>query len=190
MKRIRFGVFLAVLLPVCTGLLAAPPPAAGQELPQDISRAFSAAGVQMLKQKPPLSDFTLPLLSGGTQSLDSLRGKVVFLNFWATWCPPCRAEMPAMEKLYQKFKNDGLAFFTVNIQEDKKDVEAFMKEFGLSFPVALDFKGEAAAMYGVRGIPTTYIIDRDGRIIAAAVGGREWDSAEMLRAFTLLMRND
>jgi peroxiredoxin len=95
--------------------------------------------------------------------------------------------MPDMEKLYQRFKNEGLEFLTVNIQENKRDVEAFMKEYKLSFPTALDSKGEVATAYGIRGIPTTYIISKDGRIIAAAVGGREWYSEEMINAFRALL---
>ncbi|MDR3200710.1 MAG: TlpA family protein disulfide reductase [Spirochaetales bacterium] len=189
MKNLRF-CFSAFLLLVCAGIMAAPPSVEAQAIPQDTSQAFSAAGVQILKERIPVTDFTLPLLNGQSQNLSGLRGKVVFLNFWATWCPPCREEMPAMEKLYQRFKNSGLEFLTVNIQEEKNDVETFMKIFGLSFPVVLDSRGEAATLYGIRGIPTTYIIDRSGIIIAAAVGGRQWDSEQMIRAFTSLLRND
>jgi thiol-disulfide isomerase/thioredoxin len=190
MKKALYAVIFAA-----AGMLIPPPqtavglPPEGKVVSPDIAAAFSRAGIQVLKEKVPLLDFRLPLLSGETQSLGGLAGKVVFLNFWATWCPPCREEMPSMEKLYRRFRNEGLEFLAVDIQESKKDVEAFMKEHSLSFPVALDSSGEAAVMYGVRGIPTTYIIDRDGAIIASAVGGRQWDSPEMLHAFGLLLNN-
>jgi thiol-disulfide isomerase/thioredoxin len=181
---VRFPLLIAAAL-----LLALPRMAAAQDAAADVAGAFSRAGMPLLKEKAPNADFTLPLLDGTRQTLSGLKGSVVFLNFWATWCPPCREEMPAMEKLYQRFKSEGLEFLTVNIQEDKKTVEAFMKQMGLSFPVALDSGGDAAALYGIRGIPTTYILGRDGAIIAAAVGGREWDSQAMMDAFGLLLRH-
>jgi thiol-disulfide isomerase/thioredoxin len=190
MKKTLCAVFFAA-----TVLLASSPqkaqglPPGGTAVSPDIAAAFSRAGVQVLKERVPLFDFSLPLLSGKTQSLSGLNGKVVFLNFWATWCPPCRQEMPSMEKLYQRFRNEGLEFLAVDIQENKKEVEAFMKKYSLNFPVALDSSAEAAVMYGVRGIPATYIIDRDGAIIAAVVGGRQWDSPEMVNAFGLLLNN-
>jgi thiol-disulfide isomerase/thioredoxin len=175
---------MAILFAAFTELFAAPP---GGAIPQEAAQAFKKAQIEVLAAGFPISDFSLPLLNGETRTLSGLKGKIVFLNFWATWCPPCRAEMPDMEKLYQKFKNEGLEFLTVNIQEHKRDVEAFMKDFGLSFPVALDSRGDVATKYGIRGIPTTYIIDRDGRIIAAAVGGRDWFSEDMINAFRILL---
>jgi thiol-disulfide isomerase/thioredoxin len=157
-------------------------------IPQDLTQAFSRAGLQVLDERVPITDFSLSLLNGKPQTLSGLKGRAIFLNFWATWCPPCREEMPSMEVLYRRFKDKGLEFLAVNIQEDKKDVAAFMREFGLTFPVILDSTGEVSAIYGIRGIPTTYIIDREGGIIAAAVGGRPWDSADMISAFDLLLR--
>jgi thiol-disulfide isomerase/thioredoxin len=176
---------MILLAAVSMGLFAAPPES--PDIPGETAQAFAKAQIQVLEKSFPISDFSLPLLNGETQRLSGLKGKVVFLNFWATWCPPCRSEMPDMEKLYQRFKNEGLEFLTVNIQENKRDVEAFMKEYKLSFPVALDSQGEVATAYGIRGIPTTYIISKDGRIIAAAVGGREWYSEEMINAFRALL---
>ncbi|MDR1625485.1 MAG: TlpA family protein disulfide reductase [Spirochaetia bacterium] len=186
MKKMRcLAAILCVAVPAA--LFAAPPE--GQAVPPEISRAFAKAQVQVLDTSFPISDFSLPLLGGKTQTLSALKGKIVFLNFWATWCPPCRAEMPDMEKLYQRFKNEGLEFLTVNIREDEEAVKTFMNEFKLTFPVVLDYNGDAATKYGIRGIPTTYIIGRDGRIIAAAVGGRQWYSQEMLNAFRALLAN-
>ena len=155
----------------------------------EIETAFSRAGMPLLKTKAPTIDFSLPLSEGTQQKLSGLQGKVVFLNFWATWCPPCRAEMPAMEKLFRRFKDEGLEFLAVNIQENKRTVEDFMKQMALSFPVVFDSRGEVAQLYSVRGIPTTYIIDRSGAIIAMVVGGREWDSQAMMDAFSLLLRH-
>jgi thiol-disulfide isomerase/thioredoxin len=184
MKKIRrFAIILFIV--VSAGLFAAPPEA--RHIPRETVQALTKAQIQVLDISFPISDFSLPLLNGKTQTLSGLKGKVVFLNFWATWCPPCREEMPDMEKLYQRFKNEDLEFLTVNIQEGKAEVESFMKDFKLSFPVALDSNGDVATKYGIRGIPTTYIIGRDGRIIAAAVGGRQWYSEEMINAFRILL---
>ncbi|MDR1315875.1 MAG: TlpA family protein disulfide reductase [Spirochaetales bacterium] len=188
MKKIRIPCLITILFTgLVTGLFAAPPET--QTLPPEVARAFAKAQIQVLDTSFPISDFSLPLLDGKMQSLSSLKGKVVFLNFWATWCPPCRNEMPDMEKLYNRFKNEGLEFLTVNIQENKREIESFMKEFKLTFPVVIDFSGEVAGQYGIRGIPTTYIIGRDGRIIAAAIGGRQWYSAEIIEAFRILLAN-
>jgi thiol-disulfide isomerase/thioredoxin len=187
MKKPLYAIAFAVVI----YFAAAPETLTAQNaaVSPELAAAFARAEIQTLKQKVPIEDFSLPLVSGKTQSLAALAGKVVFLNFWATWCPPCREEMPSMEKLYQRFKSEGLEFFAVDIQEGKKEVEAFIKERGFTFPVALDAEGSAAATYGIRSIPTTFIIDKSGNIIAAAIGGRKWDSAEMIAAFGLLLRD-
>jgi thiol-disulfide isomerase/thioredoxin len=158
-------------------------------IPGPVREAFSRARIPLLKNRALAEDFSLPLLNGGARSLDELKGKVVFLNFWATWCPPCRAEMPSMETLYRRLGEKGLEFLAVDIQEKQKPVEAFIKERGLTFPVALDESGWISGIYGIRSIPSTFIIDRDGSIIAVAVGGRKWDSPEVIAAFEALLNN-
>ncbi|MDR2588878.1 MAG: TlpA family protein disulfide reductase [Spirochaetales bacterium] len=145
----------------------------------------------MVLAKPvSAKDFSLPLLGGGNRSLSSLKGKIVLLNFWATWCPPCREEMPSMETLYNKFKNEGLEFLTVTVdsKDAEEEVKAFMRSLRLSFPVALDPPGKVFALYNVRSIPTTYIVDRNGNIVAGAVGSRNWNSGEVSTAFEALLR--
>lgn len=115
---------------------------------------------------------------GNTIRLEDFRGKVVFLNFWATWCIPCRLEMPAMERLYREFKGRGFVVLAVNVQEGPRAVRAFVRELKLTFPVVLDPKGEAAIAYAVRGLPATYLIDRNQIIVGRAIGAREWDSKD------------
>jgi thiol-disulfide isomerase/thioredoxin len=154
---------------------------------ESVAEDLRKAGIGVVKEPVPIADFTLPKLGGGTISLSGLKGKVVFLNFWATWCPPCRAEMPSMEKLYGLYKSDGLEILAVNLQEDEKIVRDFMKKNGLSFPVALDGSGKTGGTYGVRGIPTTFIVDRESRIIGSVVGGKEWDTPEVLQAFKTVL---
>lgn len=144
-------------------------------------------GLQPLKEGTEIVDFELQDLSGATRRLSDFRGKVVFLNFWATWCGPCRFEMPSMEKLYRRLKDEGLEILAVNLQEDRSSVEQFVDEYGLSFPVLLDTTGRIGATYGARSIPTTYIVDREGFVIAGTIGTREWDTEEYIRFFEKLL---
>jgi peroxiredoxin len=123
-------------------------------------------------------EFTLPTPDGKKVSLAQLRGQVVFVNFWATWCPPCRVEMPSMERLHQQFKGRGLAMLAIDIGESPKQVARFMKEFRLSFPALVDADSTVASRYGVQGSPVTVLIDRNGRVVGRAVGPRDWASPE------------
>ena len=116
-------------------------------------------------------------------SLSDFKGKIVFLNFWTTWCPTCRIEMPSMEKLHQRFKNKDFAMVTINLQESASQVKAFFKEFKLTFTALLDSTGEVGASFGIRAIPTTYILDKTGRIIGQVSGPREWDSKKSFALF-------
>jgi thiol-disulfide isomerase/thioredoxin len=146
-------------------------------------------GLQPLKEGTEIVDFELQDLSGVSRRLSDFRGKVVFLNFWATWCGPCRFEMPSMEKLYKRLKDEGLEIVAVNLQEDRSSVEQFVDEYGLSFPVLLDTTGRIGATYGARSIPTTYIVDREGLVIAGTIGTREWDTEDYVRFFEKLLAN-
>ncbi len=125
--------------------------------------------------KPP--EFNGATADGRTVSLASLRGKVVLLNFWATWCQECRPEMPLFERLHREFTAQGLSVIGINAREDTAAIQSYAKELGLTFPLVLDPKGEINAAYGVIGLPTTFLIARDGRAVALAVGPREWGSA-------------
>jgi len=120
-------------------------------------------------------DFTLPALSGGTIRLTDFRGKVVLLNFWATWCVPCRMEMPALEALSQRDKEAGLVVLAINLDTlSTAGVEAFVKEVMVTFPVALDPSWSIARAYRVLGLPTTFLIDRAGNVVVREVGERDW----------------
>ena len=148
---------------------------------------FRQLGLQPPRERLEIVDFELQDLSGETRRLSDFKGKVVFLNFWATWCGPCRFEMPSMETLYRRFKGSGLEIVAVNLQEDRGSVQRFVDEQGLSFHVLLDTTGRIGATYGARSIPTTYIIDRDGFVRAGTVGAREWDTEEYVRFFEKLL---
>ena len=129
----------------------------------------------------PAPSFTLKDIDGKTHSLAEYRGKVVLVNFWATWCPPCRAEMPSIEKLYASMKGKPFVVLALDQGESVDSVFAFMGQLTPSptFPVLLDDKSRTAHAFGVMGIPSTYLIDKQGRIVAQAIGGRDYDSAAM-----------
>ncbi len=131
----------------------------------------------------PADDFTLSSLESSDVKLSDYRGKVVFLNFWATWCPPCRSEMPSMDRLYGKLHESGLEILAVDLQEPKDTVRKFVKDNKLAFTVLLDTKGAVGGAWGAQSIPTTYLIDRKGGILARTIGGREWDSPDMVALF-------
>lgn len=118
-------------------------------------------------------DFTLDLLGGGEAALSDQRGQVVMVNLWASWCPPCRAEMPAIERVYQDLKTEGLVVLAVNTtyQDSESAAAQFVAEYNLSFPVLLDRTGAVANRYQLRGLPSTFFIDRQGVIRSVVVGG-------------------
>jgi peroxiredoxin len=122
-------------------------------------------------------DFTIPTSPDGTFRLSEHRGKVVMLNFWATWCPPCLEEMPALERLYRRHRDAGFSLLAVSLDTDGAKIAPFVARRGLSFPVGLDPRTKVAELYGVRHLPSTFILDREGNIAAVALGAREWDSA-------------
>ncbi len=143
---------------------------------------------ELAKVGDPAPDFTLPTLDGNSASLADYRGKVVLLNFWATWCPPCIWEMPSMESLYQRFKDRGFEVLAVSIDTKGEDVvRPFVKDYNLTFPVLLDSDSDVYRRYGVTGVPESFIIDRDGKVASKIVGARDWAEAEWLDYFDQLI---
>jgi peroxiredoxin len=144
----------------------------------DAADAMLALHDQLLRE----TGFTLTGLDGKTYSLDALRGKVVLLNFWATWCPPCRREMPGMEKLYRRFARKGLVVLAVS-DEKRETVEAFLKDNKCTFPVALDPGRKVNTDFGVEGIPQSFLFDRQGKLSAQSIDMRtERQFLEMFQA--------
>jgi peroxiredoxin len=139
---------------------------------------FKKLGIDKSEKRILARDFTLEDLSGKRINLKSFRGKVVFLNFWATWCIPCRQEMPAMEKLHREFKKAGLEVVAVNFRETRKEVGKFFDELGLTFTSLLDKEGKVSEEYGAWSLPLSYFINRKGEFVGKAVGSREWDSQD------------
>ncbi len=130
-----------------------------------------------LKRPVLAPDFSLKNMDGESQSLSDYRGKVVMLNFWATWCPPCRHEMPSMESIYQDLKEQGFVVLGVNQFEDPEHVFSYMGQLSVfpNFPILFDREGKVSQLYGVKGMPTTLLIDKQGRVVYRAVGGRDFD---------------
>ena len=116
--------------------------------------------------------------AGQRVSLAGLRGRVVLINFWASWCVPCRAEMADFEKLHRVYGAQGLTVLGVNIQEQPEVIRRFAARLGLTFPLVLDLDGRIAKAYGVIGLPSTFLVGRDGRPVALAIGEREWANEE------------
>ncbi len=141
-----------------------------------------------LKPGAEAPGFQLPALAGGEVNLASQRGKVVVLNFWATWCPPCVAEMPSLERLYRTLTPEGLAVVTVSTDEDQAELRKFVSQHALTLPVLMDPGGRVAGGdYRTTGYPETFLLDRQGRILRHVVGPAEWDSPEMMADLRRLM---
>jgi cytochrome c biogenesis protein CcmG/thiol:disulfide interchange protein DsbE len=124
----------------------------------------------------PAPDFTLTLFDGQTVRLADFRGKVIFLNFWASWCPPCRAEARLLEEAWQRYKRQDVVFLGVDIQDTEEAGREFLREFGVTYMNGRDPKNRISIDYGVYGIPETYFIDREGRITHKHVGALGWQT--------------
>jgi cytochrome c biogenesis protein CcmG/thiol:disulfide interchange protein DsbE len=132
--------------------------------------------------------FRLPSLSGSEVDLASKRGKIVLVNFWATWCPPCVAEMPSLESLHRALAPEGLSVVTVSTDEDEAELRRFVSGRALTLPVLRDPGGRVAGdAYHTTGYPETFVLDRGGRVLQHVVGPTEWDSAERLAYFRGLL---
>lgn len=136
----------------------------------------------------PAPDFTFPGLDGKMVSLADYRGKVVFVNIWATWCPSCVDEMPSMEKLYQKLKGRKFEILAVSIDVmGRKDVAPFMKDYRLTFPALLDTRGTIRRSYRTTGVPESFIIDKEGILVRKIIGPIDWATPAVFQYFDELM---
>lgn len=127
-------------------------------------------------------DFEIENLAGGNTALADYKDKVVLLNFWATWCMPCRAEMPGMETVWKKYKEQGFVVVAISVDEGSKGrIETFSKLLDLSFPILLDPESKVSDLYKVSNMPTSFLIDRNGKIISRIVGTDDWTSAETVQ---------
>ena len=154
---------------------------------QELERLFGNMGILKMPHPTPPLEIQLGDLLGNTVRLSEFRGKIVFLNFWATWCPTCVVEMPSMEKLHRRFKDQDFAMIAVNLKESETQVKSFFEKLQLSFTALLDVNGEVASGLAVNALPTTFFLDKKGRIIGMALGPREWDNQASIELFEFLI---
>lgn len=156
----------------------------GSEGPQNDAASTDTAGEAAdtgLAVGNAAPDFALQTLDGEEAKLSDFRGKPVFVNFWATWCPPCRAEMPDMQKLYDGMDIEILAVNLTHTEKSEEGVAAFVEDMGLTFPVPMDVEGDLASAYNVKAYPTSYLLDAEGKIRFIAYGAMNYD--QMVQEF-------
>jgi cytochrome c biogenesis protein CcmG/thiol:disulfide interchange protein DsbE len=162
-------ILLATLLPVLglIGLLAwGAFQSAGKPGGLSINTELGEASVQPTPARP----FSLTLFGGRTLALEELKGRVVMIDFWASWCPPCRQEAPVLAQIYEEYKGKGVEFVGVDIWDSRSEALKFIDRYGVTYPSGLDEKGVIAIDYGVRGIPEKYFIDRNGVLVKKFIG--------------------
>ena len=134
-----------------------------------------------VKGTPIAADFDLMDVDGQRHTLAMYRGKIVIVNFWATWCPPCRFELPAMEKVWERLKNKGVVILGINVGEDADTIFTFTADYPVTFPLLLDSDSSVTNKYPVIGLPTTYVINPQGRLIYKAIGTRNWNEDALVK---------
>ena len=157
---------------------------------RELDRLFENIGIVRIPHVTRPVEIQLKDAYGNNVRMSDFRGKVVFLNFWATWCAACVVEMPSMEKLHRRFKDRDFVMVAINVQESDAQVKAFFEKLKLSFTTLLDVSGEVAIGFAVNALPTTYVLDKEGRLIGAAIGPREWDSRASIALFEHLINPD
>ncbi|CAB1064351.1 Thiol:disulfide oxidoreductase TlpA [Olavius sp. associated proteobacterium Delta 1] len=176
------SIILIFLLLIGAGIIA---------LLQSRNSSRHLAAKPRFEKGVPAPNFTLPDLNGKMVSLADYKGQVVLLNIWATWCAPCVAEMPSMEKLHQALKDEKFVILAVSIDESGADaVLPFMKKHRLSFPALTDAAGTIKNLYQTTGVPESFIIDKDGRIVEKVIGPRDWAADGAIRYFQKLIRSN
>ena len=162
------------------GLLITLSAAAAQEGRQTIRAVETSA---------PAPELVLQDLAGKQQRLAEQRGKVVAINFWATWCPPCRKELPSMQNTYEAFSKDGFEILAVNVGENWETVAPFLENFDVTFPVLFDEDSDAIGRWKVLGLPTTFLVDANGKITHRINGGRDWDDPGFRKELEEIIRS-
>jgi len=150
--------------------------------------AESAQPLHAVPGTPQAPYFSLKDINGKSYDLTEYRGRVVIVNFWTTWCPPCRFELPSMERAYQKFKQQGIEILAINVGEDADTIFTFTVDYPVTFPLLMDLDSQVINNYPVIGLPTTYIIDTEGRLVYRAIGTREWDDPAVMQAVLALKK--
>jgi peroxiredoxin len=158
----------------------------GFALPTQAQRP--GTGLTSLPDRALAPDFALTDIDGNTHRLSDYRGKVLIINFWATWCPPCREEMPSMDRAWEMLKEEGILMLAVNVGEDEDSIFQFTANYPVGFPLLMDRDSKVVGEWPIRGLPTTFVVDPQGRLAYRAIGGRTWDDAELLAPIRALKK--
>lgn len=171
LKHIAVGLLAAL---VTAPLLAAEPPQT----------------LMPIAKRPAATDYAIEDLDGKMQRLSDYRGKVVLVNFWATWCPPCRKELPSMQRLWVKLRDEPFALHAIDTGETVEEILPFVFATGieLTFPILLDRDNATLKSWPVVALPTTFVVDKRGRVAYRSVGGREWDDPRLIEELRRLMQ--
>jgi peroxiredoxin len=140
----------------------------------------AGSGLTRLADAPPAPDFSLLDMDGTVFRLSDYRGRVLIVNFWATWCPPCREEMPSMQRAWEQLRAEGMLMIGINVGEDEDTIFQFTADYPVDFPLLLDSDSAVTGRWPVRGLPTTFVVDPAGRLVYQAIGSREWDDPALL----------
>ena len=149
---------------------------------------FAGQSMTEIPGKVVAPDFELIDTDGNTHRLSDYRGKTVIINFWTTWCPPCREEIPSMNRAYEVLADENVEILAINMGEDEDTIFIFTADYPADFPLLLDREGAVIAEWPVKGLPTTYVVAPDGNIAYRAIGGREWDDPAFLEQIRALGR--
>ena len=185
-KTIKYSLITLIFLLMTFGL------SAQEDI--DLNKAeelFYESGFGVLKETTAAPDFTIETLQGDRVSLSDYRGQVVLLNLWATWCPPCREEMPSMQSVYDQLKDRGFSILAVAApnppRETFEKIENYISENEYTFPVLIDSESKVNRTYGTGSIPTSWVVDTEGNLVARLVGATDWESESIMRAFEELL---
>lgn len=152
------------------------------------SYAEQAQPLHAVTGKPVADNFELKDIHGESHVLKDYRGRVVIVNFWATWCPPCRAELPSMERAYSQLKTKGVEILAINVGESEDTIFTFTADYPVTFPLLMDRDSTVINQYPVMGLPTTFVIDPKGRLVYRAIGTRDWDNEALLEQILKLQK--
>ena len=154
--------------------------------------AFAQPDIDLieLKHKPPAPDFVLPDMQNKDHQLSDYLGKPVIITFWATWCPPCIKELPSFNRAWAKLKDEDIVLLGVNVNEDIETIESFKLEYPIDFTILRDENAEQIENWKMTGLPTTFIVDAEGRVVYQAIGEREWDNDIIINKVRALKRKN